>query len=262
MKNLKKFFRNAGQSATEVKKPQKHDVNLQKNSGLYFQVGLILCLLGTFALFEMQFETKYISEMDTDIAEVEDITIPFHDFKIERVVEKQEPKERAQKVTDIIKEVPNEHDEIFKKLITSEEPNFDPPLDPGKIEDPVKVNVPDDVPFIFVQHVPVFPGCEKYTDNKDRRDCMSKKINKIVQRKFDTNIASKYGLTGVQKIDVQFIVNKEGFVTGIKTRAPHPKLEEEAERVINKIPQMKPGMQQAKPVNVIYTLPIKFQVRD
>ena len=58
MKNSKKVFNDAGQSITEVKKPQKHDANLQKNSTLYFQIGLILCLLGTYSLFEMQFQEK------------------------------------------------------------------------------------------------------------------------------------------------------------------------------------------------------------
>ena len=42
MKNLKKDLNNAGQSTTEGKKSQKHDANLQKNSTLYFQIGLIL----------------------------------------------------------------------------------------------------------------------------------------------------------------------------------------------------------------------------
>ncbi len=41
-----------------VKKSQKHVANLQKNSTLYFQVGLIICLLFTNVLFEMYFETK------------------------------------------------------------------------------------------------------------------------------------------------------------------------------------------------------------
>lgn len=56
MKHLKKAQYIADQSNVIVKKSQKHDVNLQKNSTLYFQVGLIVCLLAVFSLFEMEFE--------------------------------------------------------------------------------------------------------------------------------------------------------------------------------------------------------------
>lgn len=45
-------------------------------------------------------------------------------------------------------------------------------------------------------------------------------------------------------------------------RGPHSVLEEEAKRVIEKIPTMQPGLQQNKPVDVIYTLPIMLQIRD
>jgi len=39
-------------------------------------------------------------------------------------------------------------------------------------------------------------------------------------------------------------------------------LGKEAERVINKIPNMTPGKQSNKNISVIYTLPIIFQVQD
>jgi len=47
----------------------------------------------------------------------------------------------------------------------------------------------------------------------------------------------------------------------LQTRAPHKLLEDEANRVVNKIPQMKPGKQGGQEVSVLYTLPIIFQVR-
>ena len=89
---------------------------------------------------------------------------------------------------------------------------------------------------------------------------MEQKLAKLINRKFDKDIASNYGLSGLQKIYVQFKIDKSGNVTDIKTRAPHKALAKEAEKVINKVPQMKPGKQANKPVNVIYSLPILFQV--
>ncbi|HBO29337.1 MAG TPA: energy transducer TonB, partial [Leeuwenhoekiella sp.] len=46
------------------------------------------------------------------------------------------------------------------------------------------------------------------------------------------------------------------------SRGPHPRLEQEAARVIKLLPQMTPGMQRGKAVGVLYSLPIVFQVQD
>ena len=90
---------------------------------------------------------------------------------------------------------------------------------------------------------------------------MSEKISKLIQRKFEgSHVADVYGLSGKQKIDVQFTIDKTGHITDVITRSPHPKLDEEAVRVINFIPEMTPGKQHDKNVGVIYNLPIIFLV--
>lgn len=65
---------------------------------------------------------------------------------------------------------------------------------------------------------------------------------------------------GRKRIFVLFKIDKDGSVTSINARAPHPRLEEEAIRVIKLLPQMKPGKDRGKPVRVGYTLPITFNV--
>ena len=107
----------------------------------------------------------------------------------------------------------------------------------------------------------MFPGCERGS-NADKRKCMSDKIAKFVQRKFNTDLAGDLGLSGRQRISVIFKIDKSGNVTGVRSRAPHPRLEKEAARVINMLPKMKPGRQRGKPVTVPYSLPITFQVQD
>ncbi|GAL70644.1 TonB family protein [Jejuia pallidilutea] len=91
---------------------------------------------------------------------------------------------------------------------------------------------------------------------------MSEKIQKFVQKKFNTELASDLGLSGRQRINVIFKIDKNGNITGVRSRAPHPGLEKEAARVINLLPKMKPGRQRGKPVTVPYSLPIVFQVQD
>ena len=68
-----------------MKTSHKHDANLQKNSTLYFQIGLILCLLGTYALFEMEFQDK---KFIPDTAATEEVALidVAPEFKVEQVI--------------------------------------------------------------------------------------------------------------------------------------------------------------------------------
>ena len=116
-----------------------------------------------------------------------------------------------------------------------------------------------EVPFATVENVPVFPGCDD-GNNETKRKFMSDKIAKFVGRKFNTELAGDLGLTGRQRISVIFKIDKNGNVTGVRSRAAHPRLEEEAIRVISALPKMIPGTQQGEAVIVPYSLPIIFQV--
>lgn len=256
---------NTGQSTTEVRKSQKHDVNSQKNSTLYFQIGLILCLLGTFALFEMQFESK---TLEVAVSEPDDSTIDFQMTTVKEFVPEAKvvpKKDLPKKIIDEVIEVDNTHNDPIKKVITSEQKvvsdapktSLDPEDLPEVIDEPV-----ENIHVNKVQFVPVFPGCEKYELNSKRKKCLNEKMGKLVQRKFDKDIAGDYGLSGLQRIYVEFKVDKTGAITDIKTRAPHPQLEKEALRIANKIPKMIPGKMGETPVNVIYNLPITFQVNN
>ena len=92
MKNLKKEHNLIRQNEKSVQHSQKHDANLQKNSTLYFQIGLILCLLATYGLFEMQFQEKKIT---IDVVESNDLAtidvVP--EYRVEQVVEKKKVRE-------------------------------------------------------------------------------------------------------------------------------------------------------------------------
>ncbi|MCR8666870.1 M56 family metallopeptidase [Aestuariibaculum sp. M13] len=119
-----------------------------------------------------------------------------------------------------------------------------------------------EVPFGVVDEVPLFPGCESLETNEERKNCMSFAITKFVGQNFNTDLANSLGLEGKQRINVIFKINEEGNVVDVRSRAPHPALEEEAKRVIQLLPQMQPGRQKGKVVMVPYSLPIIFQVAD
>lgn len=266
MKNSKKDFGIAGQSTTEAKKSQKHDANLQKNSTLYFQIGLILCLLGTYALFEMQFQ-KTIIKLSDDTTQAEPISIDYTEpYRVEVIKPKELEPLPSIDLIDVYKEGEDRDPikEIFIK--TSDEPKVtnNPIAGIGEIP-----NIDNDaskgeviVDYIKVEKVPVYPGCEKYNTNDKRKKCMSEKITKLVGKKFNVDVGSNYGISGRQRITTQFTIDKNGNVTDIKIKGPHHALEREAKRIINKIPKMAPGLQRNVPVGVKYTLPIIYDARD
>jgi protein TonB len=262
MKTSSKDLGFVDQCKTELNRSHKHDANLQKNTALYFQIGLILSLLATYALFEMQFEKRIITITDLDYTE--DTTIEVATVYRTKPQEPVKPKPRekvAKTLTDTYEPVDNGLATIETKLLAPDAKDPFEPLKPNslpKIEEPEEPI--EDVFIGAVQVVPIFPGCEKYTTNEERKKCMSTKIGKLVSKNFRAELGTKYGIKGEQRLYSQFTISSEGKVTNVKVRGPHPALEKEAERVILKIPKMQPGYQGNKAVGVIYTLPIYFFV--
>ncbi|WP_290697152.1 energy transducer TonB [Lacinutrix sp.] len=268
MNNSKKSHDFVRQNEKNVQKSQKHDANLQKNSTLYFQIGLILCLLASYGALEMSFSTSKeyvyattendddtIYEMDPEIYKI--IKKVKHEPKKE--IAKPEPKNPDFKIVDDKVEI----EKIEKKLVEVIVPDNKKVV--LKTSDPIlDIENPDDnkpVNIMAVQQVPIFPGCERETTNDGRRKCLSEKLSRLVQRKFDVDIATDLGITGKQKIYVSFKINKLGEVEIIETKAKHKDLEKEANRVVRKIPTMQPGKNNNEPVEVSYMLPIQFNIQ-
>ena len=116
----------------------------------------------------------------------------------------------------------------------------------------------ENIPFAVIEQIPLFPECEK-TERSEQLSCFNNKISEHIVKHFRY---PKYALNNnIQgRVLVQFIINKEGKVEKITTRGPHPLLEEEAFRIISRLPKMKPGMQKGKPVKVKYAIPINFKL--
>jgi len=115
----------------------------------------------------------------------------------------------------------------------------------------------ENIPLALIDESPIYPGCETATDTKS---CLTKNISDFVSENFDKSFASKLGVSGKIRIFLQFTIDKNGDITDVKARAPHPKLEKEAISVMKRIPKMKPSIHQAQKVNVIYALPISFKI--
>ena len=64
---------------------------------------------------------------------------------------------------------------------------------------------------------------------------------------------------------LSFLINKTGKVSDVKIlKGVHgvPSFEVEAARVVNLMPDWKPGMQNKRPVNVRLTIPVNFHLKS
>lgn len=239
-------------------KPKKNPkADLTKRSVLFLQLGLILVLFIAWQAIEWKtYDKSNVDLGQLDLGDLDDEEIP-----ITEILNTPPPPPPPPPAPEII-EVVEDEEEVEETVIESTETNQDEIVEVKEvIEAPVE-EVISDVPFAVIENVPIFPGCENLSNNDQRKKCMSEKVTEFVGRKFNTDLGSQLGLSGMTRIIVQFKIDKSGNITDVRSRAPHPRLEQEAARVINSLPKMQPGKQRGKAVGVMYSLPIVFQIQD
>jgi len=232
----------------EPKKNPQQDLN--KKSSMYFVFGLLLVLAMVYVALEWKsFESdRYIDEaMNTNESEIEEDLV--EKFKIE------DP-EVKQVLPQEIKIEENDAEIEETEVISSE---ADPETEVLEATDLEVIDVPDEVEvnWVTIEEVPVFPGCE---DEKDKRACFNDMMQKHIRKNFRyPELAQEMGLQG--RVSTQFIINKDGSIGTIQKRGPHELLENEAARILSKLPKMTPGMQRGTAVKVPFSIPITFKLQ-
>lgn len=118
-----------------------------------------------------------------------------------------------------------------------------------KMNKPTKQTLNGKPIFVIVEKMPEFPGGPKAL-----RDHIAKSI--VYPKE-----ALKKDIKG--RVFVTFIVSDEGKIEGERVvRGVNPLLDNEALRVIKSLPNWIPGEQSGKKVNVSYTVPISFGLKD
>lgn len=253
------------QATKEVKlslREKKHQANLRKNNGLYFQIGLVATLFIVFGVFQLKFtmDPIEIPKPIVDIGEV--LNVAPVDYIIEENIQKKIEKQpvKAQSTSLENPKIIENNDPELPVVVTT------PPValsDSPSIEDINVIDAPidvDTIPISLVSDFPVYPGCDKFEDKKRQEKCFQQKIANHIVRKFDSDIAAENGLSGNLKIMVMFTINSKGDIVDVNARAPHPELQKEAIKAVKSLPKMKPAMQGYKKVNVTYALPVIFKI--
>ncbi|MEO1486071.1 MAG: M56 family metallopeptidase [Bacteroidota bacterium] len=110
------------------------------------------------------------------------------------------------------------------------------------------------VPFMVVENPPIFPGCE---NAEDKRACFQFNLQNHVRENFTyPKEALENDIDGM--VANLFKVSVTGEITDVTSEGPSEILEEEAVRIISKLPKMTPAMQDGKPVEIVFSFPISF----
>ncbi len=234
-----------------MKVKKKEHLKLEKNSGLYFAIGMTLILALVYTALEWKTFDKGSEKVLGQLKQPDDIdeTVPPIIFNT--------PPPPPKIQIPVALEVKDDDADIIEDLVDANESNQDTPivpLDKVQFDD---LEVEPDVTWVTIEEVPVFPGCE---NSGDKRACFQEMMQKHIRKNF------KYPENAIDmnvrgKVYLQFTVQKDGSIGEMKMRSPHKLLGDEAARIISKLPKMQPGKQRDKAVKVPFSIPIIFRLQ-
>jgi protein TonB len=163
------------------------------------------------------------------------------------------PPPAAPEVIEVVEDEEEVEETIIESTETSQEEEV---IEIEEVEvDEVEEDI--SIPFAVIEDVPVFPGCEGASDKKA---CFQQQMQKHIRKHFRyPEIAQEMGVQG--RVNVMFVIQRDGSIGGIRMRGPDKNLEAEALRIINLLPNMTPGRQRGRPVKVPFSIPITFRLQ-
>ncbi len=224
----------------EAKKTPKADLENKKT--LYFEIGLILALAIVLAAFEYKSYDKITIDLAQRVAdEVTEEIIPITEQKV-----KPPPPPPPKQVTQIkiVEDDVEVEDELDIDVEADDETVVDEYIPP--VEDEEEVSEAEI--FTVVESMPSFPGG------------MGALMKYLAENIKYPPLAKESGIQG--RVFINFVVEPNGSISNVKVlRGIGGGCDEEAVRVVERMPKWSPGKQRGKPVRVSYNLPVKFTLQ-
>ena len=232
--------------------PKKNpEADLNKNRNLYFVIGLTLVLGITWGAVEYKTYDRQLNFDGVNMLEDDEDDIPITE-QLKTPPPPPPPPPPAPEVIEIVED----EEEVEETVIESTESDEEMIIEDIVVEDDFE---DIDVPFAVIEDVPIFPGCERVAKSQ-RRTCFQDQMNKHIRKNFRyPDIAQEMGIQG--RVYVNFIISKDGSITNIRMRGPDKNLENEAARIIGRLPKMTPGKQRGRAVRVPFSIPITFRLQ-
>jgi len=244
----------------EVKK--NPEVKLSRYSGIFFELGLIIALFATYLILESR--SNPLSRIDTTSSStskfIDELVVPQTERR-EKLVAPKPPPSPVNQIMVVTDNTELEHELEIETTEIDEDYKVDiVDYKPKKIE--VEEEEEEEVyNFQVVESQAVYPGCENYKDKQSRYMCFQKSIMKHIKKNFKyPELAKEMGIQG--RVIVQFVIGKDGSISKVFVlRGIDKLLDEEAIRIVKKLPRMKPAEQRGRAVPVSFMLPITFKLQ-
>jgi len=98
-----------------------------------------------------------------------------------------------------------------------------------------------------------------FLESADKRACFIEKLNEHIRKYFNyPKEAQELKIQG--RVSLLFTISTDGSIKNIRKRGPHALLENEAVRIIERLPKLKPGKQKGEAVDVPFSIPITFRL--
>lgn len=239
---------------------------------MLLKIGLAMSISASIVVLNI---TTEVVDEPTPLAETEEIFIIEDAPRTDHEKKETPPPKKEKKIhkkelaktilVDIIKDVADS--EEVRDSVVFQEPELtndyagsgDTPSKPAPIVAPIEEPESNE-PLNFVEYMPSFGDCY-IEDRTERKTCSDQSVLNFLSKKIKyPTLARENGITGT--VVVRFVVSKDGSVTDCEiARDIGGGCGNEALRVIKAMPNWSPGKQNGRPVNVYYTLPVKFSLQ-
>lgn len=228
------------------------DADLEKKKGTFLLTGLVVSLAFVLIAFEYKTFEKEIEGLgNLQMEQIEEEIIP---------ITQQAPPPPPPPPPQTIEIQVVEDDVEIEDEVEIQDSEADQQT--VIMDAPPEEAIADDTPFLVVEDMPSFPGCEGISDAARRDACSYEQLSKFLQKNMIfPPMAREASIQGT--VYVNYVVGRDGKVKDVTIArgVTGGGLNEEALRIVNKFPVMNPGKQRGKTVPVQYTIPIKFVIK-
>jgi len=228
------------------------EADLEKSRGVFLQFGIVVALLLCIFLIEYKTYDESVSDLGELDVQMDDEIIPITQREVQPPPPPPPP---PPEVIEVVEDDVELEDEL--EMQTTETDMMEE-VEVIEMEEEVSDEV---LSFAVVESVPIFPGCEDAKDNDERKTCFQQKVLIFVSNNFEfPEMAKEMGIQG--RVYVNFVIEKNGSITNVEiVRGVDPLLDDEAVRVVKKLPKLIPAKQRGKPVRMSFTLPINAKLQ-
>jgi protein TonB len=220
----------------EIKKTDR--ASLEKNRTTYILIGLVITLsIVWFAFDHKTYDKDDIVVVQNAVLDEEE------DLVLQTQRNEPPPPPPPPQQTTVIEIV--EDDVEVDDIEIDAETDDDEEIEEAVIQEEEEEEVKEEQIFVFVEDQPGYPGGD------------AARIKYLQENIKYPEMAKESGIQGI--VYVTFVVEKDGRITSVKVlRGIGGGCDEEAVRVIKKMPKWKPGKQRGRSVRVQFNMPVRF----